>query len=214
MSDSSGTAVLARPAIGETVRFSISDQIAVSLLVVCIVRQLADHRAGHYSGPDCRDPRSRGGGKGGHQRLDPGDRRLYGIGYGAGRGGALGSGAQHKRPAAAIFARRHDRDLHRPGIAGAVWRRQQHPALRARDIEPAVLVELGLRALCRPDPRRRAARQPGLGQRLDEHHEHPWHIYRQRYRGGALRSRSSGRGDFRADRDQPRLPRDHDVKGA
>ena len=32
MTDSSGTAMLARPAIGQTVRFSISDQIAVSLL--------------------------------------------------------------------------------------------------------------------------------------------------------------------------------------
>ena len=80
--------------------------------------------------------------------------------------------------------------------------------------ELAVLVELGVRTLCRPHSRCRARRRSGLGQRLDEHHEHPRHLHRQWHRGRVLRSRPPRRVDRGPRRRQSRLFGADPARGA
>ncbi len=174
--------------------------------VVRAVRQLADRGAGHRAGPGRVDPRTRRCRKGGHRRLDPGNRRPDGADHGAVGGRVVRPGARHEGPASPVFDHRHDRYLCRLGIPRAVRPGQQRLSLLTRHPEFAVLVELGVRSLRRPHSRCRARRRSGLRQRLDEHHEHTRHLHRQRDCRRALCSRPARRFDRRARRRQPRLP--------
>ena len=89
MSDGSGALASARRAVPQSGRFSVTDQIVVSLLWFALFANWLTVVPVIVPDQIIVDPRPERGGEGGDQRLDPGDRRVYGAGHGTGRGGAL-----------------------------------------------------------------------------------------------------------------------------